>query len=108
MTQTLAFHQATEVSGPPHADALNGARLIDQQTDDLNELRERIKCLLSALFIPLSCPFRMPLPFSGRRGSFAELLLVRGFLMGVTVTVMITIDRESVSDSAFILTDSKR
>lgn len=30
--------------------------LIDQQTDDLNEWRERIKCLLSSPFIPLSCP----------------------------------------------------
>lgn len=55
LSQTPAFHQAAEVSGPQHADALNGGRLIDQQTDDLNELREGIKCLLSPPFIPLSC-----------------------------------------------------
>lgn len=30
--------------------------LLTWQTDDLNEWKERIKCLLSSPFIPLSCP----------------------------------------------------
>lgn len=34
----------------------NGRRLIGRQTHDLNECRERIKCVLSAAFILLSCP----------------------------------------------------
>lgn len=53
LAQSLACHWAEEVNGP-HAYRVNGLWLIDQQTDDLNEWRERIKCLLSSLFIPLS------------------------------------------------------
>lgn len=55
---------AKRVNGA-HAYRLNGAGLIDRQTDDLNECRERIKCLLSAPFIPLSCPLSLPLSGEG-------------------------------------------
>lgn len=56
LTQSVAFHQAGEVNGPPHAFGVNGLWLIDRQTDDLNERRERITSLLSVRFV------RLPLP----------------------------------------------
>lgn len=55
LAQSLACHWPEEVNGP-HAHGLNGLWLIGRQTDDLNERRERIKCLLSPPFIPLLCP----------------------------------------------------
>lgn len=61
---SLACHWAEEVNGR-HAHRLNGPWLIDQQTDDLNEWRERIKCLLSSPFIPCSCPALYLLLFLG-------------------------------------------
>lgn len=54
LAQCPACHRAAEVNGP-HAYRLNGCWLIGRQSDDLNEWRERIKCLLSSPFIPLSC-----------------------------------------------------
>lgn len=53
--EPLVCHRAGEVRGP-HAGGPNGRRLIGRQTHDLNESRERIKCVLSAAFILLSCP----------------------------------------------------
>ena len=55
LAQSLACHWGEEVNRP-HAYGLNGPWLIGQQTDDPNEWRERIKCLLSSPFILPPCP----------------------------------------------------
>lgn len=74
LAQSLACHWAEEVNGP-HAYGLNGPWLIDRQTDDLNEWRERIKCLSSSPFIPLSRP-----PFISRSFRGEGLMYVGGFV----------------------------
>lgn len=79
LAQSLACHWAKEVwakENGPHAYRQNGCWLIGWQTDDLNEWRERIRCLLSSPFIPLSCPPFISPSFQG------EGLVVYGGLLG--------------------------